>query len=314
MSETPKRGGILPQLRRIFQSEFCGARCIIYLMQKIDLRQAEACQQDVFRCGTCNKSFSAKIVTWVDAARMPRVKQALLRWEFNIVECPACGCRQFAGMPFLYEDFEEGLLVAVFPRVPEGRGRIEAGLQEKYGHYPVLEFFYDMTQLWMLLYVQEHYRFNGNLAALSRVGVGEQRLRKVLKFLKENVMMIDIREKLTETFFGAATDDELIDLLSRAIYDIEEMRAWPRDQRCTCGGDLSRELKCCDRPVELQDHDAILTTQFVVYCPVCREALAGASCGICGRVYTWKLGTVPSYHAGRHAERGTKKKEHPYAD
>jgi hypothetical protein len=281
-------------------------------MQKSDLSQAEACKQDVFHCGTCGRDFSAKIATWVDAARTPQVKRALLRWEFNIVQCPGCGCRQFAGTPFLYEDFEEGLLVAVFPRVPEGRGRIEASLQEKYGYYPVLEFFYDMTQLWMLLYVQEHYRCNDNLAALSRVGVGEQRLRKVLKFLKENMMMIDIREKLTETFFGAATDDELVDLLSQAIYDIEGMRAWPRDQRCSCGGDLSRELKCCGRAVELQDHDARLSAHYVVYCPVCREALAGASCGICGRVYTWKLGTVPSYHANRHGDSGTKKKDHSY--
>ncbi len=33
----------------------------------------------------------------------------------------------------------------------------------------------------------------------------------------------------------------------------------------------------------------------VIYCPTCKEALSGASCEVCGRVYTWKLGTVDTY-------------------
>ncbi len=42
----------------------------------------------------------------------------------------------------------------------------------------MLEFFYDMTQIWMLIYFQEHYKANKNLRALSRIGTGEERLRK----------------------------------------------------------------------------------------------------------------------------------------
>ena len=70
--------------------------------------------------------FNAQTISWIDAARTPRVKQELLRGEFNVVSCPACGYRQFVGAPFFYEDFEEGLLVALFPRTPEERERVEA--------------------------------------------------------------------------------------------------------------------------------------------------------------------------------------------
>src|SRR5512138_1384608 len=149
-------------------------------MLGIGINQAEAYSQESFHCGNCSHDFSAKIVTWVDVSRTPQVKQAVLQWQFNIIQCPSCGSRQFAETPFFYEDFEEGLLVAVFPRIPDDRGTVEASIREKYGYYPVLEFFYDMTQLWTLLYLQEHYRANRNIRSLSRLGAGEERLRKIL--------------------------------------------------------------------------------------------------------------------------------------
>lgn len=266
-------------------------------MLGISLNQAEAYSQETFHCGSCNKDFSAKIVTWVDASRTPQVKQLIMRWAFNIVQCPSCGCRQFAETPFFYEDFEEGFLVAVFPRIPDGRGAVEASIREKYGYYPLLEYFYDMTQLWTLLYLQEHYRLNKNLRSLSRIGAGEEKVRKIMSFLKEDPLMIDIRERLTESFFGDATEDELMELLSRAIYVLEEMLPWPMDRRCLCGGDLSQEFKCCGSTVALDEHDQLLSRHYVIYCPSCGESLAGASCEICGRVYTWKLGIVPTHHA-----------------
>lgn len=268
-------------------------------MLGIGLNQAEAYSQETFHCGSCNKEFTAKVITWVDVSRTPQVKKLIMRWEFNIIQCPACGCRQFAETPFFYEDFEEGFLVAVFPRIPEGRGAVEASIREKYGYYPVLEFFYDMTQLWTLLYLQEHYRLNRNLRTLSRIGSGEDRLRSIMGFLKEAPMMIEVREKLTENFFGDATDDELMELLSRAIYTLEGMLPWPLDRRCICGGDLSQEFKCCGKTVALDDHDHMLSRHYVVYCPDCGESLAGASCDMCGQVYTWKLGTVPSHRKKR---------------
>ncbi len=260
--------------------------------------QAEAYSQEEFHCGNCKKDFSAKVITWIDVSRTPQVKQTLLRWQFNTIQCPSCGCRQVAETPFFYEDFEEGLLIAVFPRIPEGRGKVEATIREKYGYYPLLEFFYDMAQIWTLLYLQEHYRSNANIRSLSRLGVGEERLKKVLRFLKEDPLMIDIREKLTESFFGDATEDELSDLLSRAIYTIEEMLPWPLDRKCICGTDLSREFKCCGKIVKLDEHDRLLSRHYVVYCPSCKESLAGASCEMCGRVFTWKLGMVPTYRQG----------------
>lgn len=268
-------------------------------MLGIAINQAEAYSQETFHCGNCSHDFSAKVITWVDVSRTPQVKQAILQWQFNIIQCPSCGCRQFAETPFFYEDFEEGLLIAMFPKIPDDRGAVEASIREKYGYYPILEYFYDMTQLWTLLYIQEHYRRNKNLRLLSRLGTGEERIKKVLVFLKEDEMMIEIRERLTESFFGDASEDDLLELLSRAIYTIEEMLPWPADRRCQCGRDLTREFRCCGHEVPIEDHDRNLAPQYVIYCPTCGESLAGASCDTCGRVYTWKLGVVPTYQPKR---------------
>ncbi len=256
--------------------------------------RVESYSSETFTCGTCGRDFEAKVATWVDVARAPQVKRALLKWEFNVVECAHCACRHFAGTPFFYEDFEDGLLIAMFPRIPEKRGEVESGIKNKYGYYPVLEFFYDMTQLWMLLYLQEHYKENANLRALSRLGAGEERLRKMLRFLKEDPLMIVIREKLTESFFSDESNDELADVLGQAIYLLEEMLPWPRDNRCVCERDLVPELKCCGNRIDLDRHSHLLSRHYVIYCPGCKEALSGASCQACGRVYTWKLGVVES--------------------
>ncbi|HAR45331.1 MAG TPA: hypothetical protein DCS42_13965 [Nitrospiraceae bacterium] len=267
-------------------------------MVTLPTSQAESFSIESFRCGNCDQDFQARVITWVDVSRAPQVRKTLLRWEFNNIQCTNCGCRHFSGTPFFYEDFEEGLLVAVFPRIPDERGTVEATIREKYGYYPVLEYFYDMTQIWTLLYLQEHYRANKNLRALSRIGKGEERLTLILRFLKEDPLMIDIREKLTETFFGDATEDDLVDLLSKAIYKLEQMLPWPLDRRCLCGADLSKEFKCCGQQIDLDEHEARLSPLYIIYCPLCEESLAGASCEACGRVYTWKLGTVETAAAG----------------
>lgn len=272
-------------------------------MQSINVNQAESYSQETFRCGNCNSDFTAKVITWIDVSRIPQVKQLLLRWEFNVVQCSSCGSRKFAETPFFYEDFEEGLLLAVFPRIPENRGIVEAAIQQKYGYYPVLEFFYDMSQLWTLLYLQDYYKTNKNLLSLSRLGRGESRIRKILRFLKEDPLMIDIREKLTESFFGEGGEDDLADLLGEAVYKLEEMLPWPLDRRCLCGGDLTSEFKCCGKPVNLDEHDRLLSQHYVIYCSTCGESLAGASCDRCGRLYTWKLGTVDTYRTDRKQNR-----------
>jgi hypothetical protein len=258
-------------------------------------KQAEAYTRDTFRCGNCKRDFEAKIITWVDVSKTPRAKHALLKWEFNLLQCTHCGCRNFSGSPFFYEDFEEGLLVAVFPGIPEKRGELEKAIREKYGYYPQLEFFYDMTQLWMLIYFQDHYRANRNLRTLSRIGRGEERLRKILRFLKEDHLMIKIREKLSESFSNDAAHDELVEVLGQAVYTLEEMLPWPMDRRCLCGADLADQFRCCGKPINLVEHEQLLSRQYLIYCPVCKESLSGASCALCGRVYTWKLGTVGTY-------------------
>jgi hypothetical protein len=270
--------------------------------------QAEAYSRETFECGNCRRHFEAKVITWVDITKTPQARQALLKWQFNIIQCTQCGCRHFSGTPFFFEDFEEGLLVAVYPSVPENRGSIEKTIRQKYGYYPILEFFYDMTQIWVLLYFQEHYRANRNLRRLSKLGDGERRIRTMLRFLKENRLMIDIREKLTETFFGDAHEDDLMELLGRAIYTLEEMFPWPRDRRCICGADLADDFTCCGKKLNLADHERLLSQHYVVYCPDCKEALSGASCEKCSRVYTWKLGTVETYQHEAPPERSASKK------
>jgi CpXC protein len=295
---SPYRAAFYHKQGLIFKARFSE---VVYNRTMVDLltSQAEAYSHETFSCGNCNREFQAKVITWIDVSRVPQAKKALLRWEFNVVECAHCGCRHMAGTPFFYEDFEEGLLVAVFPRIPDKRGAVETSIREKYGYYPVLEYFYDMTQLWTLLYFQEHYKANRNLRALSKIGRGEQRLRKFLRFLKEDPMMIDIREKLTESFFGDATEDDLVDILGQAVYRLEEMLPWPRDRRCLCGADLTKEFKCCGSQISLGDHEHMLSRHYIIYCPACGESLAGASCEQCGRVYTWKLGVVDSHEPGR---------------
>jgi hypothetical protein len=257
--------------------------------------QAEAYSTEQFECGNCGKDFSASIITWVDVSKTPMARQAISKWQFNVIQCTHCGCRHFSGTPFFYEDFEEGLLIAVFPRVPEKRGEIERTIRTKYGYYPVLEFFYDMTQIWMLLYLQDHYKQNGNLRSLSQLGQGEERLRKMLRFLKENPLMIDIRETLTESFLDDSVNERLLELLARAIYTLEEMLPWPMDHVCVCGSDLTDHLVCCNSKINLAEHEHLLSKHYIIYCPTCKEALSGASCDDCGQVYTWKLGTVASY-------------------
>jgi hypothetical protein len=272
--------------------------------------RADACGVETFQCGNCGKDFEAKIITWVDVSRAPHAKRALLTWEFNIIQCAHCGCRHFSGTPFFYEDFEEGLLIAVFPRIPEKRGDAERGLRVKYGYYPVLEFFYDMTQIWMLIYFQEHYKTNKDPRILSRLGSGEERLRKMLHFLKEDPLMIGIREKLTESFFEDEANDELVDILGQAVSSLEEMLPWPLDRQCRCGANLTAELKCCSSLVNLDNHGHLLSRHYVIYCPMCKGTLWGATCGSCGRAYTWKLGIVDSYVVGSATRNGAAAAQH----
>ena len=73
-----------------------------------------------------------------------------------------------------------------------------------------------------------------------------------------------------------------------------------------CGSDLAKEFKCCGSAVKLDDHDRNLSPQYVIYCPSCGESLAGASCDTCGKVYTWKLGIVPSHQLKKPRRSRTK--------
>ncbi len=191
--------------------------------------QAEAYKNEIFQCGRCNHDFEATVATWVDASRSPGVKTLLQRWEFNIITCPHCASRNFSNSFFFYEDFADGLLVAVFPIIPVNHLSLQEEIRRKYGYYPTLDFFYDMTQLWLLIYLQEHYKKNRNASTVSRIGIGEERLRRFLLFLKKDPLMLAIRETLTATFLGNKTDEDLQSLLWRALAMIEGESPWLRD-------------------------------------------------------------------------------------
>ncbi len=183
--------------------------------------QAEAYNTETFSCGRCKRDFQATVATWVDASRAPRVRTLLQRLEFNLVSCPHCGHRQFSDSFFFYEDFAEGLLVAVFPDIPSNRFSLEKEIREAYGHYPVLEFFYDMSQLWLLIYLQEHYKNSRNLLTASKIGKGEERLLKFLSFIKTEPLMLSLRDTLSGISRGKKTGDDLQAILWQALSKIE---------------------------------------------------------------------------------------------
>ena len=197
--------------------------------------QAEAQNKETFRCEYCQHEFQAAVATWVDVSQTPYVKTMLQEWEFNIITCPHCGNRQFSGTAFFYEDFEEGLLIAVFPSIPQNHTSLEEEIRQQYGYYPAIEFFYDMTQLWLLIHLQEYYKNNKNRLTQSIIGKGEERLQKFLLFLKTDPLMLAIRETLTGTLSGNKTGAELQDILWRALVKIEGESPLPRDRSVFAG-------------------------------------------------------------------------------
>jgi len=184
---------------------------------------SKAYRYELLYCGSCRHGFKARITAWVDVTKTPIAKTLLQNWEFNIITCPHCRNRQFADSPFFYEDFAEGLLVAVFPRIPENRLSAEAQIRQWYGYYPILDFFYDMTQLWFLIYLQEHYKTIDKPYAASNIGGGEGQLRTFLSFLKKDPLMLTIREALAETYLGNKSHDDLQNVLWRALVKVESM-------------------------------------------------------------------------------------------
>jgi len=191
--------------------------------------QAEAYSNELHCCNSCKRSFQARIATWIDIARTPGIKTLLLNGAFNRVTCPHCGSTQLSDAPFFYEDFAEGLLVAVFPRIPANRLSVEENIRQEYGCYPTLEFFYDMTQLWFLIYLREYYKTNVNPNAVSKIVGREKSLRTFLQFLKKDPLMLTLRETLTKTLLRNKTNEELDKILWCALVKLESMFSDPSE-------------------------------------------------------------------------------------
>ncbi|MBX5449121.1 CpXC domain-containing protein [Thermogemmatispora sp.] len=83
----------------------------------------------------CGHSFECQVYEYVNVARDPHLRYAVLAGRLNVVTCPACGRRAQARRPFIYSDLPNRLLAYVHPRdnVPrEGRELIEAKLRDVY--------------------------------------------------------------------------------------------------------------------------------------------------------------------------------------
>ena len=182
----------------------------------------ETYQREKFHCGHCGEIFHSPVVTWVDVSRTPQMRLKILQWEFNMVTCPRCGSKAFADVPFFYEDFEEGILISVFPSLPDRIDVVEKIIRERYSYYPFLEFFYDMTQLWVLVYMYFYRLENTGRSSGSSTPEGEIMTAKTLQFIKTNGVMLHIREKLVESFHKPAAYDELINAVERSIFWIEK--------------------------------------------------------------------------------------------
>ncbi len=203
---------------------------------------AEAYNKETFQCEHCKREFQATIATWVDVSRHPLVKKQLQHGDFNRISCPFCGHRQFSGSFFFYEDFAEGLLVAVFPSIPVNHASLEEEIRRAYGYYPLLEFFYDMTQLWFLIRLQEHYRDERDIVSFPRPG-NEERLQKFLRFIKYDPLMLTMRDTLSNIAAGTKTDDDLQNILWQALAKIEGMPAGPADVAVPAGPPAMRSRR-----------------------------------------------------------------------
>jgi hypothetical protein len=177
---------------------------------------------DTFHCKYCGKNFQARVTTWVDVSKAPGERLKLLHWKFNMVRCPFCGDQALADSPFFYEDFEEGILLSVFPTVPDRQKEVEEEIRAQYSHYPYLEFFYDMTQLWVLVYLYFYHRQNGYRSVMATIKEKEEMTKRSIQSIKTDVIMLHIREKILESFYEPAAYDELLNAVERLICSIEE--------------------------------------------------------------------------------------------
>ncbi len=159
---------------------------------------ANAHSIEYFHCENCKQDFKAPVVTWVDISRTPQASAELLRDEFNIVRCTFCGREHAADSPFFYEDFEAGLLIAVFSSVPENRDELEEKIREKYAYYPHLEFLYDRDRLRMYIYLRQRQARDTNPYDLSRLVQGENHLQQRLKVVKETPLRLDMLGPIAE--------------------------------------------------------------------------------------------------------------------
>jgi len=184
--------------------------------------EIERYRHETFHCAYCGETFEAQVTTWVDASRTPRVRERILRFAFNTVRCPRCGFEAVADTPFFYEDFEEGILVLVFPSVPDQPGEIERDVKEHYSYYPFIEFFYDMTQLWVLVYIYLYHMKNGRLTNGAVTGDEKDHMvKKIIRFIKTDGVMLHIREKMRESFSKPAAYDELISAVELSMFSME---------------------------------------------------------------------------------------------
>src|SRR5208283_2907095 len=181
-------------------------------------------KKDIFYYKYCRKKFQAPVTTWVDISKTPEARLKLLRWEFNLVRCPVCGYQAVADSPFFYEDFVEGLLIVVIPSVPDQPAEVEGRIRSQYGYYPRIDFFYNMVQIWFLVYLYFYDRENEKICGSASVGIKEKEMQKIIRFIKTDAIMLHIRQKIEDLFREPAAFDSLVTAVERAIHSLDGIR------------------------------------------------------------------------------------------
>lgn len=205
--------------------------------------QTEELKVETFHCSCCGKDFQSPVVTWVDVSKAPQARLKLLTREFNVVRCPRCGCQAVADTPFFYEDFEEGILIAVFPSIPDRTEEVEREIRTQYSYYPFIEIFYDMTQIWVLVYLYFYHLENTHRNAVTTIQEKEAITKKSISLIKTDATMLYIREKIRESSYEPAAYDELLNAVERLIWAIEERSPFRSQRNARARYAFSKEVQ-----------------------------------------------------------------------
>jgi DNA-directed RNA polymerase subunit RPC12/RpoP len=66
-------------------------------------------------CPKCNTKVNITLLSSLNILIDPESKEALLKGEINLFQCPACDHKAYVAIPFIYHDVESQFCVQYFP-------------------------------------------------------------------------------------------------------------------------------------------------------------------------------------------------------